>query len=272
MVNALSLLERWTGKAAFLAEAGVPVDPTGAPLPPAPGTVPVKLPPADVLEARGRALITGNPVAVNALFVSGDGMERSTRPVRILKVVRAWNAYRQMLLFYGVKAIASYLSAYGIHYGYFAAQVPAKVSLGWVNMGGQLVPESKVDGLRASIRTGLIGSWAGIHEQYEIWWQAYPRDRAENAYAALRLVTGLETISPEKWNGLLDEALKIRAYIEEQVYITKKKDYTNAFRGITYRNDAERDAVLGKVEDNAFIKTAARESAAFREMVAAVRA
>jgi len=255
MLKGMKLLERWTGKAWFVAEEGGDA-----------------LPADSVLEAKGRELITGSPARVKELFVAGEMMERSKRPVRILKVVEAWNAYRQMLVFYGVKSVATYLSTFAIHYGYFAAQVPSEVGMGWVNMGGQLVPEIKVDSLRAGIRTGLFDSWKDIHDQYEVWWNAYPRDRAENAFEVLRTVTGERTIGEARWNGLLDEAVLTRKYIEEQVYITKKKDYTNYFREITYRNDAERDAVLGKVEDNAFIKTAQKETAAFNEMIEKVRA
>ena len=101
-------------------------------------------------------------------------MERSKRPVRILKIVESWKAYRSMLLYYGVKTIAEYLSGYGIHYDYFSAQVPAEVSFTWINLGGQLVPEGRVDGLRASIRNGLFNSWSEIHEHYETLWNAYP--------------------------------------------------------------------------------------------------
>jgi hypothetical protein len=255
MINAIKLLERWTGKAWYLEEEGGD-----------------DLPDEAALEAKGRELITQFPEKAGALFVLGEGMERSNRPVRILKLVRAWNAYRQMLSFYGVKAIASYLSAYGIGWDYFRAQVPKEISLDWVNMGGQLVPAGKVDGLRASIRSGLVNSWTEIHAQYEAWWQQYPRDKAENAYVALRVVTGLSDLDSKDWNRLIDEALETRAYVEDQVYVTKKKDYTNAFRGITYRNDAERDAVLGKVEDNSFIKTAKKETAEFRAMLEKVRA
>lgn len=255
MLNALKLLERWTGKAWFVEEESGD-----------------NLPSAEELEAKGRELITTAPDTVDALFVRGEGMERSKRPVRIMKVVHAWNSYRQMLEFYGVKSIATYLSTYGIHFGYFAAQAPKNISFDWVNMGGQLVPESKLDGLRASIRTGLYNTWAEIHGQYDAWWTVYPRDKAENAYAVLRILTGCEDITGEMWNSLLDRALETRAYIEEQVYVTKKKDYTNAFREITYRNGEERDAVLGKVENNSFIKTAKKETVEFREMIEKVRA
>ncbi|HPX46935.1 MAG TPA: DUF4954 family protein [Treponemataceae bacterium] len=261
IVHALALLERWTGKAWYRAQDTGSDQPAAA----------AQLPSDDQLEAKGRELIVGSPETVNALFVEGEEMERGKRPVRILKVVKAWNAYRQMLAYYGVKSIASYLSEHGIHYAYFNAQVPAKVSLSWVNMGGQLVPEDKVDGLRASIRTGLINSWTEVHEQYDAWWTMYQKDKAENAYEILRFLTGQSVISAELWNSLIEDARKTRAYIEEQVYITKAKDYTNSFRGITYRNDAERDAVLGKVEDNSFIKIANKDTAAFNAMLDAVR-
>lgn len=254
MILAMRLLERWTGKAWFAAKD------SGA-----------DVPDEAALEAKGRELIEKNPTAVKELFVAGEMMERSKRPVRILKVVQAWNAYREMLLYYGVRSVAAYLSRFGIHYAYFSAQVPKEVSLDWVNMGGQLVPEARVDALRAGIRSGLYSSWSEIHEQYEAWWTLYPKERAENAYAVLRTLLGRVDIDGAAWNGLCDEGARIRKYVEEQVYTTKLKDYTNAFRGITYRNGAERDAVLGKVEDNSFIKTARKETADFISMLDSVR-
>jgi hypothetical protein len=254
MHRGMHLLERWTGKAWHVAEEGGD-----------------SLPPDEVLAAKGRDLIQNAPKTVGDLFVTGEMMERSKRNVKILKVVEAWNAYRQMLVFYGVKAISVYISTNAIPYDFFAAQVPRSVALEWVNMGGQLVPESKVDALRASIRTGILNDWKEVHAQYEAWWQSYPRDRAENGYEVLRQLAGTAAISGAQWNAFLDEASATRAFIEEQVYITKKKDYTNAFREITYRNDAERDAVLGRVEDNSFIKIAKKETVVFNEMLKKVR-
>jgi NDP-sugar pyrophosphorylase family protein len=255
MVRALALLERWTGKAWHVSENGGD-----------------SLPDDAALEAKGRELIVESPEVVETLFVAGEMIERGPREVRMLKVVEAWHAYRQMLLYYAVRTIAQYLSGYGIHYGFFEAKVPREISLAWVNMGGQLVPEEKVDALRAGVRSGLFDSWKDIHEQYDQWWREYPIDRANNAYAVLRILTRLATITEEHWNGLLDEALGIRQYIEEQVYITKEKDYSNEYRGITYRNEAERDAVLGRVDDNAFIQIARKESREFAELVEKVRA
>ena len=255
ILDALRLLERWTGKAWSVVEDGGD-----------------NLPSDDILESRGRELITSAPYIVDGLFVRGEQVERSSRPVRILKVVQAWYAYRQMLGWYGVHTVVKYLSTFEIHFDYFTAQIPPTIDLNWVNMGGQLVPEGKVDGLRAAIRTGIINSWEDIHAQYETWWQQYERDKAENAYAVLRLLNDGKNIDSETWNRLLDEGLETRNYIEEQVYVTKIKDYNNFFREITYRNPKERDAVLGKVEDNAFIKIAKQDTLEFNAMVKRVRA
>lgn len=254
MVKALALLEKWTGKAWFVGEEGGD-----------------NLPSDEVLVAKGRDLITGSPEVVSQLFVAGEQMERSKRPVHILKVVESWNAYRQMLVFYAIKAISTYLVSTGIHFEYFVAQASADKDLSWINMGGQLVPEVKVDSLRSGIRSGVFTSWKDIHAQYEVWWHDYPRDKAENGYAVLCYVSDSKKISTEQWNIFLDEAVQTRTYIEEQVYVTKRKDYTNFFREITYRNTAERDAVLGKVEDNAFIKIAKKETIAFNELIEKVR-
>lgn len=254
ILDAITLLERWTGKAWFRSK-----DSSAA------------LPSNNELEAKGRLLITESPEVVAGLFVSGEHMDRTRRPVKILKVVESWKAYRKMLLYYGVKTVADYLSTYGIHYAYFAAQVPAQVSFDWVNLGGQLAPEERFAGLRAGIRSEIFNSWKDIHDQYGVMMKAYPRDRAEHAFAVLRLLKEVPTITDLQWNSLLDDALVVRTYIQEQVFITKEKDYKNPYRELTYRNTAERDAVLGRVEETPFITIVEKETIKFNEMIERAR-
>jgi len=43
-------------------------------------------------------------------------------------------------------------------------------------------------------------------------------------------------------------------FIEEQVYLTRRKDYANGFRKATFRGDDEMHAVLGSPESNSFVK------------------
>ncbi|WP_252723016.1 hypothetical protein [Treponema phagedenis] len=91
----------------------------------------------------------------------------------------------------------------------------------------------------------------------------YPYDKAENAYAVLCRIKGVSKLTKELWNEYIDESLRIRKFIEEEILKTKLKDYTNPFRDITYRNKAERDAVLGKVEDNPIIQESKIETEYF---------
>lgn len=194
-------------------------------------------------------------------------IENSHRRVTLLKVEESLAAYKEMLLYYGVKAVCSYLSTYGIHYDYFIEQVPRTISLAWVNMGGQLVPEEKVDGLRSGIRNGLFENWEEIHAQYELWWTHYPRHKAENGYEILRRLTGLSRIEKSEFIGLIQGAKEIRSHIDSEILATKQKDYDNPFRLITYRNEIARDAVLGKIEDDPFILQSQKESLDFYAML-----
>jgi hypothetical protein len=76
-----------------------------------------------------------------------------------------------------------------------------------------------------------------------------------------------ESWSAAQWRQALERAAEIQDYIAEQTYQTRKKDYDNPFRWITCRNDAERDAVLGTVEDNQFVQQVRGETAAFRDRI-----
>lgn len=204
--------------------------------------------------------------AINLLETQTDfksRIENSNREVRIIKKDEALVAYRQMLTYYGVKAIAMYLKESKLDYEGFLAQVPESISLKWVNMGGQLVPEYQVDRLRAGIREGFYTNWKEIHGLYEQWWKDYPRQKVENAYEVLRQLQGVRQISKKEFLVLVKSARLIREDIQDQIWTTKQKDYDNPYRLITYRNKAERDAVIGKIEDDPFIKESQAETEEF---------
>jgi hypothetical protein len=195
-------------------------------------------------------------------------LERSQQPVKILKPCKGYVAYREMLIYYAVKTLLEFFEAHGGNFARFQAAHPEEVSLVWVNIGGQLVPEIKVDALRAAIREGRLTTWDAIHAEYARLVAEYPLDLALNALQVLRYLCDTPVVNPEQWRLFIAQSRQIRVFIEEQVYKTKRKDYTDPFRAITYRNDAERDAVLGSLADNPFIKTAREDSARFFALTA----
>jgi hypothetical protein len=97
-------------------------------------------------------------------------------------------------------------------------------------------------------------------------------DKARHAWAVLALLNGGPVSGAELLKQELTSAIDIRRWISGQIYQTRAKDYRDPFRKATFRNDAEMEQVLGKPEDNSFVRLAPEESKRFEEMVMRVTA
>ncbi|MDR2600859.1 MAG: DUF4954 family protein [Spirochaetaceae bacterium] len=222
-------------------------------------------------------------------------LERSKQSVRIIKPTPSIAAYKQMLVFYAIKTLSCYaiqewgIGAKGCVYENlldFAGKNQAGIPLDFENLGGQLVPSFKVEALLKDIREKKLCSWEEIHGAYRELHLQYPCDKAKNALAVLRFLmnhkegAGLDAeknaaaVFPQRevWNAFLDEALAACLYMEEQVYITKRKDYVDEYRNITYLNNENRDAILGGLEDNQFIAQTRENTAQLRVTLEKARA
>lgn len=187
--------------------------------------------------------------------VYADGMEKSRRKVRILNARKAYDAYGDMLVHYAVTNVLNYLEA---HPEENAGRLLSKLEVGkdeeWINLGGQLMKASDVDGIRTDIRNGKLDNWEAIHKRYDEIWKRYPMDKLNHGCYALCKVFGVEKLSVSDWVNALEREIKIQEYIREQVRDTRRKDYENPFRKSTYRNEAEMTAALGTLEENSFVK------------------
>ncbi len=206
------------------------------------------------------------------LFVRGFDIERSKRNVKIIKSVDAYDAYTQMLIWYAVTTLCEYLKENKKTFSDLEnIQLDEDFSFAWENIGGQLIPKSKLEIIKEKIKNNKVKSWDEIHNLYEEAYAEYQEDLIKNAYAVLCKIKDVKNLNEKLWNEFLHEAKQIRYYIEEQIFYTKNKDYNNHFRDITYRNDAERNAVIGKVEDNALIKESKKETKYYKELFKSLR-
>ena len=73
------------------------------------------------------------------------------------------------------------------------------------------------------------------------------------------------------WAAALDEAIELQRLIAQRVYDSRKKDYEDPFRRILFANEDEMRAVLGNVEDNAFIRQVRADTDALAARLAALR-
>ena len=72
-----------------------------------------------------------------------------------------------------------------------------------------------------------------------------------------------DVLTHEMWNECLEKAIRIQQYICDQVYLSRKKDYDNPIRSATFRNEEEKLAVVGRIEDVSFVKQIQKETEEF---------
>jgi len=244
IITARRLLEIWTAKA-HLEQTGR----TG------------NINDEDVLAETGRSLLNGDKEMIAGLKVMGESMENSRRKQVILKPYEGYHAYGQMLHYYAIKNLLSYHEENpDSDFASMQRELNGKRQKEWVNLGGQIIQKKDLDLLRADICAGRMKTWRDIHKRYNRLWQRYPYDRQKHAYAVLCLVLGTDNISAAQWLAALETGLEIQHYIADQVYISRKKDFENPYRFITFRNTEEMQAAIGTVDQNSFIVQVRKET------------
>ena len=81
----------------------------------------------------------------------------------------------------------------------------------------------------------------------------------------------LKKMTKEQFNDLLDSMIRIKSWMAKGIYDSKAKDYSNPYRKMVYDTAAEMDAVVGKLEDNSFIKEQVTELKRFKKEIGAIK-
>ena len=82
---------------------------------------------------------------------------------------------------------------------------------------------------------------------------------------------GAEELTPERWAEWLDRAAETQQRIAERTFESRAKDYANPFKAVTFSSDAEMSAVMGRAEENSFVRQVREESAAFARRADALK-
>ena len=218
----------------------------------------------------GKNLLDNEPETVKKLDVFGEHMEKGKRKVRILKPLEAYHAYGDMLTYYAVNTLLNYLEKHpGMDMETIVTHMKGKRLRKWINLGGQTMPEEHADQLRADIRNGVLNSWDEIHHRYDELWDNYMYEKMRHAYFSLMFLykDDADVLTKEMWHENLDKAIRIQHFICDQVYESRKKDYENEFRSATFRNEDEKIAVIGKIDEVGFVKQIRKETEEFEQLV-----
>ena len=229
-----------------------------------------------------------NPDHSRLRLIHCNQFENSKRGQVIMKPYEAITAYRQMLRYYAVKTIAFFLDERpeldfrGLKEllclsGLKCEEEPGKHFplcfehriKDWVNAGGQIVPAFRVDKLREEIGGGNYKNWDEIHHVYDLWDDEYTGDKCRHAWAVLAFLRNENgsVLDESAFKDELTSVLEIRRWIDAQIFESRAKDYQNQYKIQTYRNKAEMEQVLGKIDDNPFICIVHNETDAFCRMI-----
>jgi hypothetical protein len=176
-----------------------------------------------------------------------------------------------MLLYYSIANLIEYMKANAkADFSVMYQKLSCDREREWVNLGGQIVARRDVDQLRADIGDKKLNTWNKIHGRYDELWENYALQKQRHAFATLCDVMEVKNLSKDKWIVALKKAEEIQEYIEEQVYLSRKKDYENPFRQATFRNLAEMSAALEDIDANSFIGQVREKTGVFKFSIAEI--
>lgn len=176
------------------------------------------------------------------IVVTASGMEKGKRRVVINKAAQGYAAYEEMLVYYAMQT----LLVEGDRMLPDASRYEVQREVCWENIGGQLIARGDLERMIADIEEGRLSSWEQVHGRFDALWQQYPEQKRHHAYQMLCMLAGVKQLAADQWNRYLTRYDALCHYVADQVRLTREKDAQNPFRRMTYRNDAEMQAVLGK--------------------------
>jgi hypothetical protein len=243
MFTALDMLEEQAGKAILKIES------------------PGKVYSHDQYTEKGRELIQANDSRIQNLEVEEHGFENSNRRCLILKVPKAWQAYREAILAYSLDTILEHIHSH-LDYSFETLADSLKNAgkrEGYINVGGQLIRLGQLDKLKQQISSYEVVSWEEVHGFYHTQAVNYQADKLHHAFQALSEFVQPESIDKQFLSGLIKEYSNIRQKYVKSIEDSRLRDYSNSFRQMVYENTEEMYAVTGAPGKNAFVKMQKQE-------------
>lgn len=212
-------------------------------------------------EEKGREHLA-NPAVRLQHEVLLENAEASKRKVLVAKAKESYWIYKRMIAYYAGRMLVDYLSENSIEkLEDLLLHLSDSNREEFVNLGSQLILKKDLDLLLQEIKAGQYNSWEEIHDYYHKLSANYPLEKFKHAMASY---AELENLSTDKWdrdfiNSLIHRTWETKKWINEEIFKSRSKDYENEFRTMVYDSEDERDKVVGKLSDNAFINQQADE-------------
>ena len=212
----------------------------------------------EALKKQGKSLLEANDPILHSIHYLAEGFENSSRRVRINKLVKAYAIYRELIIHHAVEQIVIKIrKGRFTNFSAFQKSLPENKSPeSWINAGGQLIKKKALDQLIENIHQNRINGWNDIHQFYIQEAAKYPDDKLYHALDILWEVHGISVkkMTMPEFVNLLQQSVSTAEWITRGILNSRKKDYLNPFRKMVYENQDEMDQVVGKLDDNSFIR------------------
>jgi spore coat protein CotF len=119
------------------------------------------------------------------------------------------------------------------------------------------------------IHSGRIKSWDDVHKFYQKNGNLYKDQKLQHAFASLLEINKINARQFDKkmFKCFLEQALATSEWMTKAIYDSRAKDYHNDFRKMVYDSQEQMDKVIGKLDENSFIKQKEKEFTSFKKQV-----
>ena len=217
----------------------------------------------------GANLLESKDPVIDELEILADEFENAGRKVQLTKVQQSYLIFKELIIYYGINQLLHYAWDNKIaDWEKLYAALPFRARRNnWLNIGGQLFPQPAVNTFKKDIYSGKIKSWDEVHSFYTVNSQIYPEQKLQHSFASLLEILQLKPADFDKkiFKELIQQAVNTREWMVKGIFESRAKDYHNPFRKMVYDNRKQMETVIGKLDENSFIKKKISEMKNYRE-------
>ena len=139
----------------------------------------------------------------------------------------------------------------------------------WENVGGQVIPSELVEVLFDKIKNCEINTWDEVHAYYDECFKDYEKQKVRYSIFVLEYCTrkNIEDFTKDDFQLYKDLVKGMAKSFYDDSLSSREKDYSDYFRDMLYRNDEEKENVLGKVIDNKDLQKLEKDVANFLQYI-----
>ncbi|MBQ9495045.1 MAG: DUF4954 family protein [Treponema sp.] len=188
----------------------------------------------------------------------------------IFKPAYAYWLYRRIVKYFAAREIVAWCADCGS--AIFSHEEITKINsfplfTVWCNIGGQVMPEEKVNELLKNVKSDVLHSWEDVHAFYNECESQYKNYKARYAVHVLELLYNEKIINFTKtiYDDIVQEVIAVSNDMYNESVASREKDYTDCYRKMVYRNDKEMAVVLGTLDSNDFLQTLKDDTESFNK-------